>query len=1416
MALIITLVIILAILGGGGVIGYHFYRRGLRFAKGIERGIKMVPILINLPPASEDAEVGGRDVRDVMTERISQAEVLYNLIASTATKGFKSKFFGQRHVSLELVAIDGVIRFYAAVPVAMVSVIKQAVLTAYPGAQLEEVEDHNIFSQSGKLSGTYGGELVLKKEYTYPIATFNQLKSDAVSGLINGLKSLEQGDGASIQILLRPAREEWSKKSESVAKELRESKDSSGISIKHLLQAPFKVPEGGGDDDKPPKQLNSIEQSTVEAIEEKTKSTGYEVLIRVIASSSTASKAQAITNSIVASFSLFDAPGLNGFTFEPAKNMEQFVTDFIFRFFPPERRQMILNSVELATLFHFPDDQFTKTSQVQRQNSKQVEGPSKIPSTGLLIGHNEYHGVKKEIRISDADRRRHVYIVGQTGTGKSTMLENMMVQDMQAGKGFAFIDPHGDAAETLLGMLPKERSEDVIYFDPGDLDHPLGLNLFEYHSEDQKDFLIQESINMLYRLYDPTRMGIIGPRYEHMFRNAALTVMADPAGGTFVDIPKLFRDPQFVKEKLKHVEDKTVQEFWQKEIPQAQRSNDFGEIMSWFVSKFGAFLSNQMMRNIIGQSQSAFDLRQVMDSNKILIANLSKGRLGELNSQLLGMIFVMKFQAAAMSRASIPEEQRRDFSLYVDEFQNFSTESFAHILSEARKYHLNMIVANQFISQLSEEVREAVFGNVGTIVSFRTGPNDADFLVKQFSPVFNDRDLVNLPNFTAAARLLIDNVPTQPFNLAALPPLGSTNPQLAQALKQLSALKYGSSRQEVEDTIFDRLSTKPPPSPFDSLASSRSGEETPASASASAPPAQAPDSSGSNSSQDSSFLDEWLAKRRQAMQSQSSGAAANKSGQKQSQPNQPQRPQQQTPSPSTDQQTPSGTTPPSAGAAGSPPAAPASKSVSSSSSGTDTPSSSAQPHQATRHDKQPGSSDTEADSAHHEKVIEPPPEDSDSRDKLLAALDNHPPPRGGEYIAPPKEQEEGVQQSTESSAAATVGGAQANQEANTSEQPSAYQVSEPVAQNQTQASEQQPPPQPQSATPPQDPATQLAATEIQSTSASGQSAGNAGEATSDPEAVGADTPADSSEQPQATEALRTNSPDIDTTQSSDRPDQSGGSTSGAKTQSGSEPAPESEPEPKPKTTATDSTPPSDASATPTPTEPAAEPKTPPAPAKTNADTPTAAKEGITSAAASKTDTGNDAGIKEGAESGSESEPDIQPEPENLDDSQASASANTEASDATQAETASKAAPPQDPDPGEVVAPERDTAADASSTDKPSGASEPAAASAPGGSAKTPASDTAKTSAQPTSDSDAAPEETEAEQTPAGQEAIAQQLSSDLGAPVSVNQSTTPEEDKGEEQAAPASQPAQGKQDPAIANLKPGEVYIDEEGNVHRG
>jgi hypothetical protein len=855
-------------------------RRRLREQKNYERGLKMVPLLIHLPPPSEDIEGGGRDIRDVTEENISKAQVIYSIIASTIQKGFKSKFYGQRHFAFEIVASKGFVYFYAAVPVSLVEVVKQAIVSAYPTARLEEVAEHNIFNSVGKLSGTVGGELNLKESYAYPIATYQELKRDAMQALLNALSTLEKEDGAGIQILMRPADPVWRKNALGEASKKRKGEGSGkkgGEKLfslgKDVATAFVKPPEAKDDKKDSKKDISGLDQAIIDSIESKTGQPGYEVIIRVVVSSNISQRSQAILNNVIAAFSLFDSPGKNGFKFSPTKDVEELTTSYILRMFPQTSNKNILNAVELATIFHFPEQKSIPTSQLERQGSKQVDAPRNMPDEGLLLGYNVFRGVKKPIRLSQVDRARHMYVVGQTGTGKSTYLENLALQDMLSGGGFAFVDPHGDTAEKLLSMVPKERTEDIIYFCPADVDYPMGLNLFEFDTPDEKDFLIQEVLNMLYKLYDPQHQGIMGPRYEHLFRNAALTVMADPEGGTFVDIPKLFRDPSYVKQKLQYVKDQNVLEFWQKEMPQSQRSNEFGEVVSWFVSKFGAFLSNEMMRNIIGQTKSAFTLREVMDEGKILIVNLSKGRLGMLNSQLLGMIFVMKFQAAAMSRANVPESERRDFALYVDEFQNFSTDSFATILSEARKYHLNLIVANQFTTQLTEEIRDAVFGNTGTIVAFRVGQDeDAEALAKRMRPAFDPGDLLRMPNYNAAVRMLINGVPTQPFSMATLPPLGDPNPKLAGALKQLSAAKYGRPKAQVEKEIFERLATKPEPAPatpaFAGGAGGNFGSSfgnRPTGSFGAAPTAQGgfgnPAPPQRPAPGTGSFLDEWLSKR---------------------------------------------------------------------------------------------------------------------------------------------------------------------------------------------------------------------------------------------------------------------------------------------------------------------------------------------------------------------------------------------------------------------------------------------------------------------------------------------------------------------------------------------------------------------------
>lgn len=789
-----------------------------RESENYKRGLSLVALMIHLPPATDDINIGGRDERDVTNEAISEAQIMYSIIASTAKSGWKSKIYGQKHISFEIVATNGLIKYYTLVPVTMVDTVKQAIVSAYPTARLEEVERPNIFSKNGGSEGVAGGELELKKDFMLPIATYEEMKWDATGAILNALSKAKAGEGMSLQVLFRPADKKWVRKSSERVQNIKNGKKSYGAGLGNglgnlgafmgdLAEALWKPP-AEREKEKGQKELSNSQLEEIKMIEEKTKYPGFEVLIRIIASTGVHSRSEALVGGVVSAFAQFDLANGNGFKYNILKDSRTLAKEFILRLFPQKKNSDILNGMELATIYHLPSQNVIPTSQVERQLMKQVDGPAKLTDEGLLLGVNEFRGNKKQIRLSTDDRRRHTYVIGQTGMGKSVLLCNLAYQDMMDGKGFAFIDPHGDAVEDILSKVPPERIDDVIYFDPGDVERPIGMNMFEFQTEDQKDFIVQEGINMLYSLYDPGHTGIFGPRGEHMFRNAALLLMSDPEGATFIDIPKVFIDPEFVKEKLKYVTDKNVYDYWTKEFPASQKSNDAGEVTTWFVSKWGPFLSNTMMRNVLGQTKSGFNIREVMDGRKILLVNLSKGKLGELNSKLLGMIFVMKFQTAAMSRVDTPEKERKDFCLFVDEFQNFSTESFESILSEARKFRLNLVLANQFMTQLTDKIREGILGNVGTILCGRIGITDAEMMEKAFSPVFNAEDLTKQPNHHAVAKVLMFGLPASPFTMSLVPPMGDRNNDLLESLRGYSAMKYARSRAEVNQEIERRLSVQ--------------------------------------------------------------------------------------------------------------------------------------------------------------------------------------------------------------------------------------------------------------------------------------------------------------------------------------------------------------------------------------------------------------------------------------------------------------------------------------------------------------------------------------------------------------------------------------------------------------------------------
>ncbi len=804
--LVLAIVMLIIFISVVAIIGIFVYLKIARRSKDVERSLKLIPLLLKIPPQESGDE--NRDVRDLVKENISKAEGVYRLLSGISGK--KSRVHSQRFVSFEVIAKGKQIYFYVAVPASLLAAVKKALTSGYPGIQIEQENDVNFFSKEAKIAGVAGGEFELNKDSYYPINTYQISEQDAFTALLSGISGLNEDEGAGIQILIRPANTKWIKKARQTSKQILNPNKKYGTEktlsmVGDVIKAPLRSEKSDKSED--PKQPDTIDQEKSKLIEEKIKFPMFETLIRVVASAETSENANLIIDSIKLGFAQLALNNSNSFKYNSSKDPEKLATDFIFRFYPKNKNKSLLNSVELATVFHLPSSTIDISATVERKGMKEITVPAGMSDEGIILGTNNYQGHEQIVRLADEDRRRHFYIIGQTGTGKSLFLRNCIVQDMYAGKGVAFIDPHGDGAEELMSMVPPERAKDVVYFNPGDADFPMGWNIMEFDPEhpEQKDFLVQEAISMLYKIYDPNKQGFMGPRFEAWFRNAALTVMADPEGGTFIEIPKVFTDDNYLKQKFKHLKDPVIQDFWTGEMAQTD-AHSKSEMLGWFASKFGAFSNNEIMRNIVGQKQSAFNLREIMDEGKILFVNLSKGLLGDINSQLLGIMFIIKFQVAAMSRADMEKKDRRDFSVYIDEFQNYSTDSIATILSEARKYGLSLIMANQFISQLDENVRDSVFGNVGSMISFRVGPDDAEYLIKQYAPAFDASDLVNIPNHYFAARVMAKGFPSTPFSMKEImPPLGKEKPEIMQAMIDLSRANYAKPKAQVVEDIARNL-----------------------------------------------------------------------------------------------------------------------------------------------------------------------------------------------------------------------------------------------------------------------------------------------------------------------------------------------------------------------------------------------------------------------------------------------------------------------------------------------------------------------------------------------------------------------------------------------------------------------------------
>ncbi len=822
--------IILIVLGTIAVlVGAFFLLVALiRWRFNIGRSYNMVFLKIRVPKkeSKEDREVdrdkfsSGKDFKEVASVMKQFYESLYGMHNSKLV----DYFMGQDFLSFEYVVQEGQIDMYCVCPGGLATYVEKQLTAFYPDSFVERVEDYNIFKPNHKVASCY---MKLANDPAYPIRTAQRMTSDPLNTMTNVMSKFDKDESAAIQIMLRPADEGWQKRGRQIAKDIMEDKSGGflsklnpftwlGAMINFLMRGPAdeylgNKPDQGG-------RTTPMTDEQIKAIEEKNTQIGFETIIRLVTCAPTTAAAEDMSANLRGGFAQFATTDNNGFTYTRYHSTHQLVRNFMYRTMNRNwtqrlgSRKMILSAEELMSIFHLPDIKYNQSPAINWQNFKIAPPPKNLPNEGILLGHNMYRGVKTEVRLKNDDRFRHFYVIGQTGTGKSSVLQVMIRQDLKNGNGICVVDPHGQLVEDILPFIPRERADDVIYFNPADLERPMGINLLEADTDEERDYIALEAMNIMIKLFDEE---IFGPRIQDYFRNGCLTLMADPEGGSLTDIVRLFTDDAFQKLKIEHVKNPIVKSFWLHQMAKTG-AREKQEMIPYFAAKFGAFVTNGLMRNIIGQSKSAFDFSDAMNNGKILLMNLSKGETGELNSKLLGMIIISKMQMAAMRRQRMAKEDRKDFFLYIDEFQNYVTDSIESILSEARKYRLGLNMAHQYLAQLegsaakkgSKQVslKDAIFGNVGSIMCYKIGAQDSEFMGKEMAPVFSDQDLVNIDKYKAVMKLSIDTQPSKPFSVIPCNPyLEEGDHEVGDAIKQLSRLKFGRDKDFVEREIFRRL-----------------------------------------------------------------------------------------------------------------------------------------------------------------------------------------------------------------------------------------------------------------------------------------------------------------------------------------------------------------------------------------------------------------------------------------------------------------------------------------------------------------------------------------------------------------------------------------------------------------------------------
>lgn len=792
----------------------------------------LVSVKVILPRSDSKMDQERRTEKD-FKEKVAIMEQLFRALNEVKDLTFWQALhfwiFRYMTVSFELYVENGLITFYVLCPAYIESIVEKQITSYYPNAEVLLKPAPEIWLPGYKLSAY---NMIGKKSFIYPFRFYDQMQDDPLNDITNSLSKLQTDERACVQVIVTPTfSNRWSKKTKAMASRSFKGKTETvfdripGLKIFGNLfsmlgssdSATFAPGAKSGDSFV---RMIQPEEELYKRMGEKAGMSGFHTTIRILAAAKTWERANDITNNLQVSFNVFK--DLYGNYFKNRRMIVDFLPMFINQYlihglwknringFAHKRNLMVER--ELASIFHFPDSRYNTIPNIEWILYKVLPPPPNAPREGVILGINRHRAVETKIRFLDNDRTRHQYIIGKSGSGKSALLSWQSRQDIAKNEGICVIDPHGDLIEDALAHTPKERAKDVIVFDPSDGERPMGLNLLEASTPEEKDRASLDAMEIFIKLFGNE---IFGPRIQHYFRNGCLTLMDDEEeGATLIDVPRLFVDDEFQRYKVSKCKNAVVRSFWENEIAKTG-AREKEEMIPYFSAKFGPFVTNTTMRNIIGQPKSAFNIREIMDTGKVLLVNLSKGKIGDVNAQLLGLIFVNKVNMAALSRADTLQRERKRFYLYVDEFQNFITDAFATILSEARKYELGLIMAHQYIGQLvgktesygqsSTKMRDAVFGNVGTIMSFKIGAEDAEYMAKEFAPVLSEQDVIGIPNFNCYVKLNINNTSSRPFSMATIWDESQRNEKLGGLIKEYSRMKYGRKKAFVDQEIEDRI-----------------------------------------------------------------------------------------------------------------------------------------------------------------------------------------------------------------------------------------------------------------------------------------------------------------------------------------------------------------------------------------------------------------------------------------------------------------------------------------------------------------------------------------------------------------------------------------------------------------------------------